>query len=223
MSPYTSGETDEYDEKAQVRVRMHGPDRAALDRIGESHPEWSNRSDVIRGLIREADAGTTVDEDGGATDGPETWTPDEAKHAAVYDSVLNAVASDHVLHEDELGSIATTVTNDSAIGITPDSDAVRRYLRELEADGFARRTFSVPSVTALEGTTKWHIKPATAVPEEWRHHPDRVTERQERRQRERRKLLGSPVPESEGATTVDTAAWLAEEREAAADGGEVDS
>lgn len=218
MSNYTSGENDDYDEKSQVRTRMHGPDREALDRIGENHPEWSNRSEVIRGLIRDRDAGTTVDDDGGATEGPTTYTPTRQRQRAVYEAALELVDSRHELHEDQLGSLATRVSNDDATVLSPDKESIDRLLRNLDREGYAFCEFTVGSIRDSEGTTTWHIKPATAVPTEWRWNRENVEERRRKRQRHRRKVKFSPVEDSD-STPVDTEQWLADEQDVATDGG----
>jgi hypothetical protein len=199
-------------DRTVVNFRAEERHLDALEEIVEQSDKWGNRSHALRGLIEQAEPGI-VGADGGPPKEVDQHQPTNSKLAAVYQAALDAVESNHVLHEDEVGGLATAVTNDSVVGITPDADNIRRYLRDLESEGYARRTFSVASLTEPEGTMKWHIKPSTAVPEEWRHHPDRVTEREQRKEEERLAQLTSPVTETEDSTTVDATAWLAEERE----------
>jgi hypothetical protein len=134
----------------------------------------------MRALIRQAAAGTVAADSGPVT--KDEYRPSDNLLAAVYDAALTLVGDDHRLDADLTGAIAKVATNGELTELSPDEKTVRSVLERLQAQGFACYGSTVNK--AGEYTTYWLIKPAGAVPEMWRFHPEKVEwRRQQRSQR----------------------------------------
>jgi hypothetical protein len=114
-----------YHDAVNKSVKLHPPDREALDAVVEQSDEWGNVSAAIRGLIRQAAAGETVT-DGGTTDRDETHHPEVDRLDAIYTAALQLVDHSHVLPDDDCATVARLVANDGDNPWSPREDAVRR-------------------------------------------------------------------------------------------------
>lgn len=177
--------TDEF-ERVPVSARIQTTLRDDFDEWVEGS-EFSNRSNAIEGLIREAVEGD-VATDGGTSSEPDEYLPTDRVLRAVYEAAVAATGDDHTLRDEEVPGLAQTINN-ARPDISPGADAVRRYLHRLQPRGYVRKAFRAHSVRSNDGTTKWHIKPRTAVPDEWKHHPENVRARREQREEARRSVI----------------------------------
>jgi Arc/MetJ-type ribon-helix-helix transcriptional regulator len=148
----------------KVTVRLYGNDQNALDTVIEESDDWGNKSDAIRGLLRQAARGE-VAADGGPATGPEIVAPDDESLRAIYEHAL-AVANDSLrLAGTRLGDLAKAVNNDGETNLSPDAESIGTELRRLERAEFARRTFA--GTPDGKGHTDWIIKPPQATPAAW--------------------------------------------------------
>jgi hypothetical protein len=169
----------------------------------------------MRGLIRQAAAGT-VAADGGPVSKDEHRPSDELL-AAVYDAALTLISDDHRLDADLTGAVAKVATNGDLTELSPNEKTVRSALERLQSKGFACYASNVTQTG--EHTVFWRVKPAGAVPEKWRFHPDRVDERRKERNRRYSETARRRVEtDTDQSAAVDAAAWLAEDRENSEEG-----
>lgn len=203
-------------DRTVVNFRAEERDIEALEEIVEQSDEWGNRSAAMRGLIRQA-AADTVAADGGPVTKDE-HRPSDDLLAAVYDAALTLVGDDHRLDADLTGAVAKVATNADLTDLSPSEKVVRNALERLQQRGYVCYASNVTETG--EHTTYWRVKPAGAVPEKWRFHPDRVDERREERNQRYSQTARRPVEVDAGeSATVDTARWLADEREREAEEG----
>lgn len=182
-----------YDDAVNKSVKLHPPDREALDAVVEESDEWGNDSAAIRGLIRQAADGETAATTDGGHD-RETYHPDTDRLDTVYSAALRLVDHSHVLPDDDCATVARLVSNDGDNPWSPREDAVRRCLRSLRP-GYVyvdHRATSVRHTRDTE-TTIYRLKPETAVSESWKWHRKNVRERERRREEKRVERLVSPA------------------------------
>ena len=201
----------------KVTVRMHPPDYDALQHVIEEHEEWSNQSDAMRGLVRQAAAGTVAPDGGPVNRDTEEHRPSDDLLGAVYDAALTLVGDDHRLDADLTGAVAKVATNADLTDLSPSEKVVRNALGRLQQRGYVCYASNVTETG--EHTIYWRVKPACAVPEKWRYHPDRVDERREERNQRYSETARRPVDtDADETATVDTTQWLADERENSEEG-----
>lgn len=158
-----------------VGVRLRPPRQRALERIIGALDDCGNPSDALRELIDRADP--DGDEHDRTLDVQRGFRPDSQRLRCVYDSLLDRVEPDHILTEDQLPDVAQEIEVSVA--------NIRRRLSELESNGFVSRRPPGVHIRQQSPTDRWAVKPVTAVPDEWRYHPENERERQRRRKRER--------------------------------------
>jgi hypothetical protein len=197
-------------DRTVVNFRAEERDIEGLEEIVENSDEWGNRSDAMRGLIRQA-AADTVAADGGPPKDADEYRPTDDLLAAVYDAALTLVGDDHRLDDDLTGAVAKVTTNADLTDLSPSEKVVRNALGRLQQRGFLCYASNVTETG--EHTTYWRVKPAGAVPEMWRYHPDRVDERREERNQRYSETARRPVEEdTDQSATIDAAQWLHEEQ-----------
>lgn len=182
-----------YDDAVNKSVKLHPPDREALDAVVEQSDEWGNDSAAIRGLIRQAADGETVTD--GGTDRDETHHPEVDRLDAIYTAALQLVDHSHVLPDDDCAAVARMVANDGDNPWSPREGAVRRCLRRLRP-GYVyidHRPTSVRHTRRDAERTIYRLKPETAVPEKWKWHRKNVRERERKQYEARVERLTSPV------------------------------
>lgn len=163
--------TDESTDVQKVTVRLYENDQDALATVIEESDEWGNKSDAIRGLLREAATGE-VAADGGPATGPEIHAPDDDRLRAVYEHALAMVGDEHRLAGTRLGELAKAVNNDGETALSPDADTIGTELRQLERAEYVRRKFA--GTPDGKGREDWLIKPPQATPEAWTDAPSNV-------------------------------------------------
>lgn len=203
-------------DSTNVNFRAYPNDIDALEEIVEQSDEWGNKSAALRGLIRQA-AADTVSADGGPPTDADEYRPSDDLLAAVYDAALTLVGDDHRLDADLTGAVAKVATNADLTDLSPSEKVVRNALGRLQQRGYVCYASNVTETG--EHTTYWRVKPACAVPEKWRFHPDRVDERREERNQRYSETAQRPVRErDEESAIVDTTIWIADEREKSEEG-----
>jgi hypothetical protein len=197
-------------DRTVVNFRAEERDIEALEELVEESDEWGNRSAAMRGLIRQA-AADTVAADGGPVTKDE-HRPSDDLLAAVYDAALTLVGDDHRLDADLTGAVAKVATNADLTALSPSEKVVRNALGRLQQRGYVCYASNVTETG--EHTVYWRVKPACAVPEKWRFHPDRVEQRREERNQRYSETASGPVnTETDESATIDAVQWLHEERQ----------
>ncbi|WP_255198025.1 hypothetical protein [Halorarius litoreus] len=186
--------SDEYDEGAkQVKARMYPQTRRALDQLVEERDDWGNRSDALRGLIREAAEGT-VATDGGPAEQSDEHVPGDPVLRAVYRAGLDAADRKLKIEPAMLSSVAQAVNNDTDVPVSPNTEAVEQMLRRLQSLGFAYKHTSA-NWDGSHITSRWRLKPPEAIPDEWVWNEENVEQRREERSQSR-SLWQSPSKET---------------------------
>lgn len=149
-------------DRVTISARVPEPLRDRLDEWVEAS-EHGNRGAAIEAIIESqlGDETVTLDQ---TTD---EYRPAQPHLDAVYQAALTASGADHQLVDEQLSSLATAVNNDPDAGINPDGAAIKRYLRDLEAENYVSRDFGGGNARGDSGRLVWHIKPLKAIPEEW--------------------------------------------------------
>lgn len=171
--------SDESTDVQKVTVRLYENDQNAMaSLIADESNDWGNKSDVVRGLLREADTGK-VAADGGPATGPAIRAPGDDGLRAVYEAALKLVGDEHRLSGNRLGELAKLVNNDGSADLSPSADTIDTELRRLERAEYVRRVFAAaPDGT---GRTDWLIKPPQATTEAWPDAPSNVERYREAR------------------------------------------
>jgi hypothetical protein len=171
--------SDDSTDVQKVTVRLYENDQNALAAvIADDSNEYGNKSDAIRGLLRNAATGE-VAADGGPATGPTIHAPDDDAPRAVYEHALALVDDEHRLSGNRLGELAKAVNNDGETNLSPDADTIDSELRQLERAEYVRRTFA--GSENGKGRTDWLIKPPQATPEAWLDAPSNVERFQQAR------------------------------------------
>jgi hypothetical protein len=209
--------TDGYDDAERVTVRFGDGEietLAALDNwIDRDDTPHGNRSDAIRDFIADG-----VTDDGPTTPARDEHVPSDPSLEAVYRAAVAAADQQLLLDTDLLSAVAKTVNNDADVPLSPDTSSIETLLRRLQDRGYAYK-HTKGNWNGTNTVSQWRLKPPAAEPDLWTWNVENVRQRREERRQVREDTWTGRVQDDRESKTIDTAAWLADEQEATADGG----